>query len=548
MKSKLLLIILLALYVPIFAQQVSIETAQEFANVFMRNNIPTAKYSASSTGTTTSSVSVINPIGKVVQSPVMYAVSQDSAWVLVSADERVTPILAYSDVNTGMFPDKEDMPDGMIALLEWYEQQIQYLRDSTNITTIHEGWQKFQQTSNISNIQFIVPSLLYRDGIANSWKQSGNNSITGIFSKSYNKFCPLTEEGRETYVGCVALAMGQLMWYWQWPKAAIVNDDMGNSLIREYDWDYMPAQIKDTTSMYCVDMVANLLHDVGVSVNMNYGEFASGASPDSIPRAFKHTFYFKSSQRVNRYRNSSKWLNLLKENLNSGWPILYGGSNANNEGHRYIIDGYDSSNRFHINYGYDKSYDGWFTLDVVSEASLYPFNQNAILDIHPNYPYWTPMEISQQEVWDTHFIILNGGPIIIRDKVVENNQDGVIYSGEYVKLTDGFHAQVGSKLHIAVKEVQCENLESSPQRVAPRSSSANEEDAYSNNGEVINNGLETKTCEVIVFTSIYTISGQLIQTTEGGLHDASHLPNGMYILQHRMSDGSIRNEKIANNK
>ena len=80
----------------------SIETAQEFANVFMRNNIPTAKYSASSTGTTTSSVSVINPIGKVVQSPVMYAVSQDSAWVLVSADERVTPILAYSDANTGM--------------------------------------------------------------------------------------------------------------------------------------------------------------------------------------------------------------------------------------------------------------------------------------------------------------------------------------------------------------------------------------------------------------------------------------------------------------
>ncbi|MBR2450889.1 MAG: T9SS type A sorting domain-containing protein [Paludibacteraceae bacterium] len=158
------------------------------------------------------------------------------------------------------------------------------------------------------------------------------------------------------------------------------------------------------------------------------------------------------------------------------------------------------------------------------------------------------MEISQQEVWDTHFIILNGGPIIIRDKVVENNQDGVIYSGEYVKLTDGFHAQVGSKLHIAVKEVQCENLESSPQRVAPRSSSANEEDAYSNNGEVINNGLETKTCEVIVSTSIYTISGQLIQTISGGKHDVTHLPSGMYILQHRMSGGSVRCEKIANNK
>ena len=42
----------------------------------------------------------------------MYAVSQDSIWVLLAADVRVTPILAYSDANAGMFPEKEDMPDG----------------------------------------------------------------------------------------------------------------------------------------------------------------------------------------------------------------------------------------------------------------------------------------------------------------------------------------------------------------------------------------------------------------------------------------------------
>jgi hypothetical protein len=42
----------------------------------------------------------------------MYAVSQDSMWVLVAADVRVTPILAYSDANAGIFPKEEDMPDG----------------------------------------------------------------------------------------------------------------------------------------------------------------------------------------------------------------------------------------------------------------------------------------------------------------------------------------------------------------------------------------------------------------------------------------------------
>ena len=61
-------------------------------------------------------------------------------------------------------------------------------------------------------------------------------------------------------------------------------------------------------------------------------------------------------------------------------------------------------------------------------------------------------------------------------------------------------------------------------------------------------GLETVASEVIVSTSIYTISGQLIQTIAGGQRDMAHLSNGMYILQHRMSDGSVRSEKIANNK
>ena len=107
-----LLSALLLLYSSIFAQQVSLETAQRVANMFLRNNMSAVMRSASTTNTTTSSASVIKPIGKVAQSPVMYAVSQDSIWVLVAADVRVTPILEYSDANTGMFPEEENMPDG----------------------------------------------------------------------------------------------------------------------------------------------------------------------------------------------------------------------------------------------------------------------------------------------------------------------------------------------------------------------------------------------------------------------------------------------------
>jgi hypothetical protein len=111
-------------------------------------------------------------------------------------------------------------------------------------------------------------------------------------------------------------------------------------------------------------------------------------------------------------------------------------------------------------------------------------------------------------------------------------------------LKPGFHAKAGSNLHIKI-EVPTTNVASAPQRVAPTTPS----DDTNSTDEIVNNiGLENAENKVIVSTSIYTISGQLIQTILGGQRDVAHLPNGMYLLQHRMSDGSVRSEKIANNK
>ena len=495
MKGKLyLLSALLLLYSPIFAQQVSLETAQRVANMFLQNNVPAAMRSASATNTTTSSVSVIKPIGKVAQSPVMYAISQDSVWVLVSADERVTPILAYSDANAGMFPEEDDMPDGMIALLEWYEEQIQYLRDSTTITTIHEGWQTYQVTSNTTENEIIVSPLLYRDGEENVWKQSGLNSGTATVDKCYNKFCPLTTEGKRSIVGCVAVAMGQLMWYWQWPEIAVVEDDDENTLIREYNWDYMPAKLRSTTPVEHIDMVANLLHDAGVSVNMTYTDSASSANSALVPSALRSFFSYNSDNQISRSNNNSNWIDLLKENLDKGYPILYSGRRKKETdttktiGHQFVIDGYDSSNAFHINYGWGHS-NAYYVLDTIPGVRYrYYLRQSAIFNVHPNYPDCSPREITQSEMWNTKFVVQNGGGITIGgDIVVESNQEGVIYSGEYVKLTNGFHAKAGSNLRIAIKDMQCGELQAAS-LMPKRETSVSKSEVWCNAWNVLSHG------------------------------------------------------------
>lgn len=161
----------------------------------------------------------------------------------------------------------------------------------------------------------------------------------------------------------------------------------------------------------------------------------------------------------------------------------------------------------------------------------------------------------QNHTYQSGSVIVENYPEIIAGYAVTDNKpygnvileagSDVTYSAtEQVVLKPGFHAKTGSNLHIKI-EAPTTNVASAPHRVAPTTPS---DDTNSTDEVVTNNGLESAENEVIVSTSIYTVSGQLIQTITGGQHDATHLPNGMYILQHRMSDGSVRSEKIANNK
>jgi hypothetical protein len=120
-----------------------------------------------------------------------------------------------------------------------------------------------------------------------------------------------------------------------------------------------------------------------------------------------------------------------------------------------------------------------------------------------------------------------------------------------VVLKSGFHAHAGSNLHVKIVDYLSDPITttaSAPQRIAPRSSSVPADNTEQTDEVATSNSLEIIESTMIQSTAIYTISGQLLQTIEGGQRDATHLPNGMYILQHRMSDGSTRSEKIANNK
>lgn len=83
---------------------------------------------------------------------------------------------------------------------------------------------------------------------------------------------------------------------------------------------------------------------------------------------------------------------MLKSELDASRPIIYAGfGSSGNSGHCFVIDGYDSNNYFHINWGWGGYQDGYFTLDAMDPLGLgtgggegsYNANQQALIGVQP---------------------------------------------------------------------------------------------------------------------------------------------------------------------
>ena len=552
------------------AQNVTIENANKIADEYIKSSAifcnsqteNSIRKLASIDRATTKSFSILGEVP-------MYLVQLEDGWVLVASDSISKPILASSP--TGVFPDLEDMPDGMKWLLSQYEIAIKFALDSIQNRTVNPQWNNLSSFINSKTIDtisvnyqtFTLPNS-YRLNRIDSvfWNQYGNNDSNGaLCEKSYNKFCPdwYTPYCGRTYVGCSSVALGIVLWYHQWPTHAYIYNTIDSTAVVSeethlvlYNWNDILPKLFNTTPDYNVDAVAGLLRDCGYAGKTKYGEKGSSSNLSKTKNALENTFNFKKNieHKYKKYYSSQDWENKIKSEIVSGRPVLYRGAEPDGGGHAFVLYGY-TGDAFNIHWGWGgNSNAGLYTLDPLdpSPSSNGPYSegQAALFGVEPDY-HCEALELIGILEDDTCFLV-QGGSIILSNYVISENQVGYYYSGSSIKLTNGFHAKSGSEMHIAIKDIPCYDTVSAPQRVAPRTSSAPTDNANYTNEEFDNNGLETVASNRIVSTSIYTITGQLIQTIYGGQHDATHLPNGMYILQHRMSDGNVRSEKIANNK
>ena len=378
-KIILAAIMLLAILGNVIAKEVSPDVARKVATNFMRHK----------SSSTLVFEEITNSIG--FTNFYVFNAKNEECFVIVAADDKVQPILAYSlDA-----PFKTDnIPQNIIAWLWWYEREIQMAKENNeNVSEeIVNEWKLMLEGRKLSvKSDKSVNALL-----TTKWDQG----------EYYNNLCPRPlfgfGPGGHTYAGCVATAMGQVMKYWDHPSygsgshsynCSFYGTQSVNFATTAYDWSHMPNQLTSSSSTTQVNAVATLLYHCGVSVDMDYGYQGSGAYPNLVAPALINYFNYDANARYvdkSNYSNSD-WISLLKTELDARRPIFYSG-NDGNSGHAFVCDGYDNSNYFHFNWGWSGYCDGFYSINNLAPGSggsgsgngNYTTYQGAVIGIQPS--------------------------------------------------------------------------------------------------------------------------------------------------------------------
>ena len=246
-----------------------------------------------------------------------------------------------------------------------------------------------------------------------------------------NDECPYYKNGflYPTYAGCVAIALGQIMRYYEYPAQGMgsvnyttdtynikVSSDLAS---HTYDWTkILPNYVYTQSTPAERAEVAKFVFDVAAATQMDFTPSASNTQDFRAAQALvKHFGYDASLQLIDhRFYTTTEWANTLRAELDAQRPVYVSGanvygSNSSVAGHAFVIDGYNADGFFHVNWGWNGSSNGYYLLTDLTPKDKqgiggsnagYAFMQNAIIGIAPDHggaPALSSLCLIFDQVW-----------------------------------------------------------------------------------------------------------------------------------------------------
>ncbi len=342
-KTFLLIIILAVALSSAHAKQINENQARAIAGQFFKVDMPQQPAALRGKGATAAYYVFNNP--------------QQPGWVIVAGDDRARSILAYGDED---YFDTEEVPECVQDWLNDYAEQIANMSNNASPSTASAPIQ-----SPAATMKSRVAPIL-----ASKWAQG----------KPFNQQCPsyTTTSGTQySPAGCVAIAMAQILYYYQsgygsiaipayTSKSGTFTNERPALPATTFNYSIMNPWYDnaDNTSASAVE-TARLIKYCGQSVKMDYGKNTSSAT--SQRNAFVYYFGFDNNARqlARTDYNATEWENMIYTELAQGRPV-YMSARKTSGGHAFICDGYDSG-LFHINWGWRGHQNGYFALNALND-------------------------------------------------------------------------------------------------------------------------------------------------------------------------------------
>ncbi len=355
-------------------------------------------------------------------------------FVVVAADDAMGEVLAYG---TELPLDTINANPAIRFLLDGYRQTFEALK---------EGGIDINSSKRTGLFTKIVKPLL-----KSKWGQEHPfNAKTGY-----------------PYSGCVATAVAQMMYYYQWPaqghgkneyKVTYYNT-MASADFSEshYDWANMLTDYRYPTNATTEqeNAVALLMRDVGIASFMQYTPSASGTQGVLAYKALQNNFDYTAAYVTKAMEGTSGFAEILRQELLNGCPVYLEGRPAGSaSGHAWVADGFDENGLFHMNFGWEGQGDAYYSLTNMnvsqtgSEFQGKPLAFNRVITAilaHPNNGKYPDIDRALLES-SPQLMFNEGGALTLKEatgKSFDPKQELTIEMSSFVNRGNPFKGDIG---------------------------------------------------------------------------------------------------------
>ena len=368
-------------------------------------------------------------------------------FVVLSTDDIMQPVLAYSFTNSLELKTRSENPLFEIFSEDTDLRMEYYARDTRLAAANTIAWNELlsgEIRDGRPEQQWPAAGTTSTDGwVETRWTQSG----------VYNDMCPLDNSNERSVVGCVATAMAMIMDFHKYIGAPNFNNSdsftsYGEGMQIDGDAEERDFPTFEELNEYLISVSSNYANGLplsstdlaalnfaaGVSVEMMWSSDGSGAYTQQAAGALLNKFDYDSASAIEN--NGPNFYNILSQNMQNMQPAeisIYTSGWQN--GHAIIVDGYNTDDYYHLNFGWGTSNNTCWYLLPEGMPSNYSIISAAVANIEGGA---LPISISGSVTLDgataenTH-IILEGSntfETIVNDPTGNFDFD-IILSGDY---------------------------------------------------------------------------------------------------------------------